>query len=104
MLLFMLENLIESLINLNDLLINNLIYSLAILIGLNMILCIIEAFLFFVLLKVACHFVKLKSKLKFRHPTNESKQFTVGFFHPFCNSGGGGERVLWSAVKAIQQT
>ena len=27
---------------------------------------------------------------------------TIGFFHPFCNSGGGGERVLWSAVKAIQ--
>eukprot|EP00742_Colponemidia_sp_Colp-10_P003879 GILJ01004131.1.p1 GENE.GILJ01004131.1~~GILJ01004131.1.p1 ORF type:complete len:468 (+),score=60.41 GILJ01004131.1:111-1406(+) len=27
---------------------------------------------------------------------------TVGFFHPYCNSGGGGERVLWCAVKTIQ--
>ncbi|CRK14223.1 hypothetical protein BN1708_011101 [Verticillium longisporum] len=27
----------------------------------------------------------------------------VGFFHPFCNAGGGGERVLWSAVRATQQ-
>jgi hypothetical protein len=26
----------------------------------------------------------------------------VGFFHPYCNAGGGGERVLWTAVKALQ--
>lgn len=25
----------------------------------------------------------------------------VGFFHPYCDAGGGGERVLWEAVKAI---
>ncbi|XP_068657498.1 GDP-Man:Man(3)GlcNAc(2)-PP-Dol alpha-1,2-mannosyltransferase [Aristolochia californica] len=28
---------------------------------------------------------------------------TVGFFHPYTNDGGGGERVLWCAVKAIQE-
>ncbi|KAI1471145.1 glycosyltransferase family 4 protein [Daldinia caldariorum] len=27
----------------------------------------------------------------------------VGFFHPFCNAGGGGERVLWAAVRATQK-
>ncbi len=27
----------------------------------------------------------------------------VGFFHPYCNAGGGGERVLWVAIRAIQQ-
>ncbi|KAI5286772.1 asparagine-linked glycosylation protein [Ascosphaera aggregata] len=27
----------------------------------------------------------------------------VGYFHPFCNAGGGGERVLWAAVKATQE-
>ncbi|KAK4915613.1 hypothetical protein LTR28_013536, partial [Elasticomyces elasticus] len=27
----------------------------------------------------------------------------VGFFHPFCNAGGGGERVLWAAIKATQE-
>jgi alpha-1,2-mannosyltransferase len=27
----------------------------------------------------------------------------VGFFHPFCNAGGGGERVLWAAVRAVQR-
>ena len=26
----------------------------------------------------------------------------VGFFHPFCNSGGGGERVLWRCIHALQ--
>ena len=25
-----------------------------------------------------------------------------GFFHPYCNAGGGGERVLWVAIKALQ--
>ena len=24
---------------------------------------------------------------------------SVGFFHPYCNAGGGGERVLWQAVR-----
>ena len=28
---------------------------------------------------------------------------TVGFFHPYCNAGGGGERVLWTAIRAIQK-
>ena len=27
----------------------------------------------------------------------------IGFFHPYCNAGGGGERVLWCAVRAIQK-
>jgi alpha-1,2-mannosyltransferase len=28
---------------------------------------------------------------------------TVGFFHPFCNSGGGGERVLWLSILSLEQ-
>ncbi|KAG0166709.1 asparagine-linked glycosylation protein [Apophysomyces sp. BC1015] len=27
----------------------------------------------------------------------------VGFFHPYCNAGGGGERVLWTALRDVQQ-
>ncbi|MCJ1403483.1 asparagine-linked glycosylation protein [Xylographa trunciseda] len=27
----------------------------------------------------------------------------IGFFHPFCNAAGGGERVLWAAIKATQE-
>ncbi|PFH54018.1 glycosyltransferase family 4 protein [Amanita thiersii Skay4041] len=35
-------------------------------------------------------------------PQNLTHQF-LGFFHPYCNAGGGGERVLWTAVAAIQR-
>ncbi|XP_054275693.1 GDP-Man:Man(3)GlcNAc(2)-PP-Dol alpha-1,2-mannosyltransferase-like [Macrosteles quadrilineatus] len=28
---------------------------------------------------------------------------TLGIFHPYCNAGGGGEKVLWCAIRAIQQ-
>ncbi|RHZ89423.1 hypothetical protein Glove_14g13 [Diversispora epigaea] len=27
----------------------------------------------------------------------------LGFFHPYCNAGGGGERVLWTAIRSIQE-
>ncbi|KAG0696090.1 mannosyltransferase [Suillus ampliporus] len=27
----------------------------------------------------------------------------IGFFHPYCNAGGGGERVLWTAIAATQR-
>ena len=32
-----------------------------------------------------------------------SKQTCVAIFHPYCNAGGGGERVLWCAVRALQK-
>ncbi|XP_049609892.1 GDP-Man:Man(3)GlcNAc(2)-PP-Dol alpha-1,2-mannosyltransferase [Syngnathus scovelli] len=28
----------------------------------------------------------------------------VAFFHPYCNAGGGGERVLWCAIRALQRS
>ncbi|EDO34708.1 predicted protein [Nematostella vectensis] len=31
------------------------------------------------------------------------KPVVIGFFHPYCNAGGGGERVLWIGIRAIQQ-
>ncbi|XP_075055163.1 GDP-Man:Man(3)GlcNAc(2)-PP-Dol alpha-1,2-mannosyltransferase [Mixophyes fleayi] len=30
-------------------------------------------------------------------------QKVVAFFHPYCNAGGGGERVLWCALRALQK-
>ena len=32
----------------------------------------------------------------------DSDCVSVAFFHPYCNAGGGGERVLWCAVRAVQ--
>ncbi|KAK5171076.1 asparagine-linked glycosylation protein [Saxophila tyrrhenica] len=34
---------------------------------------------------------------------DESYSGIIGFFHPFCNAGGGGERVLFAAILATQQ-
>jgi ALG11 mannosyltransferase N-terminus len=28
---------------------------------------------------------------------------TLAFFHPFCSSGGGGERVLWKMIEALER-
>jgi len=38
-------------------------------------------------------------------PTTPDDSYTgvIGFFHPFCNAGGGGERVLFAAILATQQ-
>ena len=42
----------------------------------------------------------LRWKLRRGAPTaNTIKE--IAFFHPFCASGGGGERVLWKAVEAL---
>ena len=34
---------------------------------------------------------------------DESFEGIIGIFHPFCNAGGGGERVLFAAIHATQQ-
>ncbi|KAI9801248.1 MAG: asparagine-linked glycosylation protein [Piccolia ochrophora] len=35
-------------------------------------------------------------------PAEKDWEGIVAFFHPFCNAGGGGERVLWAAIRATQ--
>ncbi|XP_054001885.1 GDP-Man:Man(3)GlcNAc(2)-PP-Dol alpha-1,2-mannosyltransferase [Hylaeus anthracinus] len=42
---------------------------------------------------------KLYSK---KRAKRSRKEIVVGIFHPYCNSGGGGERVLWAVISAIQ--
>ncbi|KAK4685333.1 hypothetical protein P7C73_g4818, partial [Tremellales sp. Uapishka_1] len=39
-----------------------------------------------------------------RAPKMRVRKTIVGFWHPFCNAGGGGERVLWSAISYLQRT
>jgi alpha-1,2-mannosyltransferase len=78
-----------------------------------MIIFVFNWLLALIVLKLIAILIKLKSQKQFclekkttsSQTTAEKKKnkfFKVGFFHPFCNSGGGGERVLWSAVKAVQ--
>ncbi|KAF9583621.1 asparagine-linked glycosylation protein [Lunasporangiospora selenospora] len=35
--------------------------------------------------------------------SKEAPYLIAGFFHPYCDAGGGGERVLWTAIRDIQQ-
>jgi len=35
-------------------------------------------------------------------PRRKSRPISFGFLHPYCSSGGGGERVLWCAIESIR--
>ena len=35
------------------------------------------------------------------HVNEDDGTFIIGFFHPHCSAGGGGERVLWKAIQAL---
>eukprot|EP00937_MAST-01D_sp_MAST-1D-sp2_P002118 g2118.t1 len=48
-------------------------------------------------------FVALCRLFIFRRPALcAGEPLVLGFFHPYCNSGGGGERVLWCALRALE--
>ncbi|XP_031634121.1 GDP-Man:Man(3)GlcNAc(2)-PP-Dol alpha-1,2-mannosyltransferase [Contarinia nasturtii] len=52
---------------------------------------------------VASVFVLRKHILNKKFKSNGQQDILqVGIFHPYCNAGGGGERVLWCAVRALQ--
>eukprot|EP00123_Amoebidium_parasiticum_P005432 comp16625_c0_seq1/m.14806 comp16625_c0_seq1/g.14806 ORF comp16625_c0_seq1/g.14806 comp16625_c0_seq1/m.14806 type:complete len:475 (-) comp16625_c0_seq1:38-1462(-) len=53
-------------------------------------------------LYVAVAYQSIQSTVQQRRQANP-QQVVVAFFHPYCNAGGGGERVLWCAVRAVQQ-
>ncbi|KAM4701057.1 GDP-Man:Man(3)GlcNAc(2)-PP-Dol alpha-1,2-mannosyltransferase [Discoglossus pictus] len=44
-----------------------------------------------------------KKKQNVQVDKDGKKQKVVAFFHPYCNAGGGGERVLWCALRALQK-
>lgn len=46
-------------------------------------------------------FVKFRLLGKKKNCSNHD--LSIGFFHPYCDAGGGGERVLWCAIRAIQK-
>jgi len=47
--------------------------------------------------------LKLFVLLRYYLRTGNSKKKVIGFFHPYCNAGGGGERVLWCALRAVKK-
>lgn len=56
-------------------------------------LCIVFIVLVIFIVGLRWHYTSKKRK--------RPCQFSIAFFHPYCNAGGGGERVLWCAVTAI---
>lgn len=67
---------------------------------------LIVAFGFFCLLAtglaVPLYYIYLKRKFKYQRLKNGSEK-KIGIFHPYCNAGGGGEKVLWVALQALQK-
>ena len=70
---------------------------------------VLIALITLVLLLTKAYLKRKSDQLARTFPVNSSKSnrkyaglITIGFFHPYCNAGGGGERVLWCAVKALQ--
>lgn len=43
---------------------------------------------------------KFLDSMKLRDPKDPARKLIHGFFHPYANNGGGGEKVLWQAVEA----
>ena len=39
-----------------------------------------------------------------RYANSDKPARNIGFFHPYANTCGGGERVLWCAIKALDGT
>ena len=46
---------------------------------------------------------KVRENAKEGDQNSNSSPLIIGFFHPFCDAMGGGEKVLFQALKAIQQ-
>uniref|UniRef100_A0A2P2ICP3 GDP-Man:Man(3)GlcNAc(2)-PP-Dol alpha-1,2-mannosyltransferase n=1 Tax=Hirondellea gigas TaxID=1518452 RepID=A0A2P2ICP3_9CRUS len=63
------------------------------LILLELLLLVIGVFLFFGLLRLLGMLAE---------HNNDSSRVSVGFFHPYSGAGGGGERVLWCAIRTLQ--
>lgn len=45
----------------------------------------------------------LRWKFTSERQRNKSNKLKVAFFHPYCNAGGGGEKVLWVGLQELQK-
>lgn len=62
----------------------------------------IGSFILFAIVFVILILRQIIRKSKAKRLAASSEQ-CVGIFHPYCNAGGGGERVLWCAIRALQK-
>ncbi|KAF0534772.1 glycosyltransferase family 4 protein [Gigaspora margarita] len=75
----------------------------------NLILLILGLILFVIYgsIKRKASFYAVKNRKEFLDSIGsdamKNSLLILGFFHPYCNAGGGGERVLWTAIHTIQE-
>lgn len=48
------------------------------------------------------YYIYLRRKFRYAKLKNGTEK-QIGIFHPYCNAGGGGEKVLWVALQALQK-
>ncbi|XP_076847966.1 GDP-Man:Man(3)GlcNAc(2)-PP-Dol alpha-1,2-mannosyltransferase [Brachyhypopomus gauderio] len=61
-------------------------------------LCLVLTGLLFLLIASVRAWLQAKKKARRARDGRPA----AAFFHPYCNAGGGGERVLWCAIRALQ--
>ncbi|XP_027712665.1 GDP-Man:Man(3)GlcNAc(2)-PP-Dol alpha-1,2-mannosyltransferase [Vombatus ursinus] len=68
----------------------------------GLIICGLLCFcLIVILLRIRIMLLRKKESVSLYR--NKKNQKVIAFFHPYCNAGGGGERVLWCALRALQK-
>lgn len=66
------------------------------------LLWIVASFIIGLIIAIRKYLHSKREEFKQSRPEfNNDRQKVIGIFHPFCNAGGGGERVLWAAIKSL---
>lgn len=69
----------------------------------NMLLAILIFIITITLLLLPAIFYLLRWKYRLQKKRNKTDKINVAFLHPYCNAGGGGEKVLWVAIQTLQE-
>ena len=67
--------------------------------------CIVWIPIAYIVFRLLCSWLRRRASGQLQHLrrySNGRNPLLIGFFHPYCNAGGGGERVLWIAIRALQ--
>lgn len=81
----------------------NLFYRCFVMLTLKLVL--ILTFLITLITGVALiiYIIHVITKFKYHRLKNSTDNLKIGIFHPYCNAGGGGEKVLWVLLQALQK-